>query len=307
LVAEENLRAEPQGVVLGRIPTGVSFSVTEVRDRWVQVQVEGWMWTRSLQATDRLGFDLTVSASPEENLRDGPQGAIVGRLVEGTLLERMEDVPGWTRVRRTAWLWDASVALSESEEPGPVPPPRVGTPEEERGEGWWRSGPGGTPLLSGPDGDTLALAKPGVELQVLARDGNWAMVRLESWAWAPRGEQPDSALSPTVLDVTPDQVSRDPEAFLGRVVTWELQFLSLEKADRIRTDFYEGESFLLTRSLLPGNAFVYVAISPQRLGEVEGLIPLERIRVVGRIRAGAAAFTGNPILDLVELTRISRD
>jgi hypothetical protein len=40
---------------------------------------------------------------------------------------------------------------------------------------------------------------------------------------------------------------------------------------------------------------------------VEGLIPLERIRVEGRIRAGAAAFTGNPILDLVELTRISRD
>ena len=309
LRVEENLRAEPQGVVLGRVPAGASFRVTEVRDRWVRVQVEGWMWTRSLQATDRLGFDLTVSASPEENLRNGPQGDIIGRLVEGTLLERLEDVPGWTRVRRVAWLWgtSVSVALSEPEEPGPAPSPQVGVREEGREESWLRSGPGGTPLLSGPDGDTLALAEPGAELQVLARDGNWVRVRLDGWAWAPRAEQPDSVRSPTILDMTPEQVSRDPEAFLGRVVVWELQFVSLERAERLRTDFFEGEYFLLTRSLMSGNAFVYVAISPQRLDEVEGLIPLERIRVVGRIRTGAAALTGNPILDLVELTRISRD
>lgn len=236
LRVEENLRAEPQGVVLGRIPTGASFRVTEVRDRWVQVEVEGWMWTRSLQATDRLGFDLTVSVSPEENLREGPQGDIIGRLVEGTLLERLEDVPGWTRVRRSAWLWDASVALSGPEELGQAPSQEPGTPEQGREESWWRSGPGGTPLLSGPDGDTLARAEPGVELQVLARDGNWVRVRLESWAWAPRAEQTDSVLSPSILDVTLDQVSRNPEAFLGRVVVWELQFLSLERADRVRTD-----------------------------------------------------------------------
>jgi hypothetical protein len=49
---------------------------------------------------------------------------------------------------------------------------------------------------------------------------------------------------------------------------------------------------------------VYVAVPPERLGEVEGLIPLERIRVVGRIRTGAAVLTGNAILDLVEITRL---
>ena len=55
-----------------------------------------------------------------------------------------------------------------------------------------------------------------------------------------------------------------------------------------------------------GTGFVYVAVPPERVGEVEGLIPLERIRVVGRIRTGAAALTGNPILDLLSLTRIPR-
>jgi hypothetical protein len=88
------------------------------------------------------------------------------------------------------------------------------------------------------------------------------------------------------------------------VVDWELQFVSQEAAERVRTDFYEGEPFLLTRATSSGRVFVYVAIPPERLAEVEGLIPLERIRVVGRIRTGAAVLTGNPILDLLELTRI---
>jgi hypothetical protein len=110
-----------------------------------------------------------------------------------------------------------------------------------------------------------------------------------------------------MLEVTPDQVAGNPEAYRGRVVVWELQFVSMERADRMRSDFYEGEPFLLTRGLQPSSVFVYVAVPEERVEEVEGLIPLERIRVVGRIRTGAAAFTGNPILDLVELTRISRN
>jgi hypothetical protein len=106
-----------------------------------------------------------------------------------------------------------------------------------------------------------------------------------------------------ISSATPEEVGQDPDAYRGAVVEWELQFVSREEAERVRTDFYEGEPFLLTRATSPGRAFVYVAVPPERLSEVEGLIPLERIRVVGRIRTGAAAFTGNPILDLLELTR----
>jgi hypothetical protein len=141
----------------------------------------------------------------------------------------------------------------------------------------------------------------------MARDGNWVRVRTEGWVWVPRGGQSDSVTAAPVLELTPEQVAAAPEGYLGRVVVWELQFVSLERADRMRTDFYEGEPFLLTRGVQPGSAFVYVAVPEERVGEVEGLIPLERIRVEGRIRTGAAAFTGNPILDLVELIRISRD
>jgi glycosyltransferase involved in cell wall biosynthesis len=67
---------------------------------------------------------------------------------------------------------------------------------------------------------------------------------------------------------------------------------------------YAGEPFLLARALDQERTFVYVAIPEGRLAEVQALAPLERIRIVGRARSGAAAFTGSPILDLMELARV---
>lgn len=306
VVVDENIRAEPQGALIGRLPVGTVLDVLQVDGRWAQVRLQGWIWTQSLQSTDRMGFDLAVSATPHENLRAEPSGTILARMLEGALLERVEEVPGWTSVRRVAWVWGPSLEIRES---GDAPSPAAEAPGQ-RSSGtsdWWRSGPGGSTILTGPDGDTLAETRGGAELQVLARQGNWTRVRLEGWIWAPSGQESDSASTGIVSDLTPEGVSTDPESARGRVVSWELQFVSMEEAERVRTDFYEGEPFLLTRAVSSDRTFVYVAIPPERLGDVEGLTPLERIRVVGRIRTGSAALTGNPILDLLELTRISRD
>jgi len=299
---EENLRAEPQGAIIGRLLVGSSLPVLQEDGRWVKVGIHGWVWTRSMQATDRQGFDLTVFAAPHENLRTEPSGAILGHLLQGALLHRQEDIPGWTRVRREAWVWGPSLDLRESPDAGAAPtsPPVGGPPGAEH---WWRSGSTGAPILTGPDGDTLAQSRPGAELEVLARQGNWVRVRLEGWIWAPSGAESDSVSAGIVSQVAPEELARDPDSFRGQVVDWELQFISLEEAERVRTDFYQGEPFLLTRTTSSSRTFVYVAIPPERLAEVEGLIPLERIRVVGRIRTGAASLTGNPILDLLELTR----
>jgi hypothetical protein len=88
------------------------------------------------------------------------------------------------------------------------------------------------------------------------------------------------------------------------VVSWELQFISLEHAEKVRTDFFEGEPFLLTRYGGADGPFVYVAIPADRAGEMEGLVPLERLRVTGRVRTGASSLTGTPIIDLVALERV---
>ena len=305
---QENLRAEPQGTVIGQLLPGTELPVTELRESWAQVRLQGWIWSRSIRTDQRPGFDLAVSASPRENLRREPSGPILARLLEGALLEEMEEaeaVPGWTRVRRVAWAWRPSLEIQdpepEVESPGPGEGGGVGIDTSPRE--WWRSGASGAAILTGPDGDTVATTRPGTELQVLARQGGWVRVRMEGWVWSASGAEPDS-LSPVVVsDLSPEDVARDPEAHHGRVVEWELQFVSREEAERVRTDFYEGEPFLLTRASSTGRTFVYVAVPPERLPEVEGLIPLERIRVVGRIRTGAAGLTGNPILDLMELRR----
>jgi hypothetical protein len=301
-LTEENIRSEPRGTILGRALPGTVFDVISEEEQWVEVQMEGWIWTQSIQTTDRLGFNLRVSASPQENLRAEPSGAILARLVEGTLLDGLDETEGWTRVQRAVWIWKESMQIQ-----GSASRPTVDASEEPQaaagGTQWWRTGEGPAPLLSVPDGDTLGSARPGAELQVLAREGNWVRVRLEGWAWAPEGEGGVGAEQAEPEAVTPEMVTSNPERFRGRTFSWELQFVSLERAEKIRTDFYEGEPFLLTRVPDTPGLFVYVAIPPERVTELSGLIPLERIRVVGRLRTGAAALTGNPILDLLEISR----
>lgn len=305
LMVEENIRTEPQGLILGRALPGASFSVVALEEQWVQVRMEGWIWTQSIQITDRLGFDLRVSVTPRENLRAEPSGTILARLVEGTLLSRVEEGTGWTRVRRDVWIWRESVETDDA------PSPAGAGPEDSRPNPavdpeWWRASAAGAALLSGPDGDTLGLVHPETELKVMAREGNWVRVHLEGWTWAPAGGVAEISGITASGEVTPSRVATEPELYRGRTVSWELQFVSLERAEKIRTDFYEGEPFLLTRVPASSGLFVYVAVPPDRVPEVEGLIPLQRIRVVGRLRTGAAALTGNPILDLLEVTRIQR-
>lgn len=301
---EENLRAEPNGVVVAVLEPGLSLELVRESGNWAEVVVEGWVWAESLLARSGGSYDLTVSADGGENLRSRPQGTIVARLEEGTLLEELERRPGWIRVRRQAWIWKASIDVDAA----PVPEAAAGS---DAGGGRGSATPGASsafragvasPVLTSPDGDTLALLRPGSELAVTGRQGNWARVRVEGWVWSPPGEVSEGEAGEAALNITLADVLGAPEAYVGRLVTWELQFVSLEAAEVVRTDFYEGEPFLLTRPAgQAATRFVYVAVPPEQIAAAQRLTPLERIRVVGRIRTGASALTGAPILDLVEL------
>lgn len=301
----ENLRAEPNGVVVAVLAEGTAMDVVRTTGRWVEVVLEGWVWSESL--TTRGGaFELVVSEAGGENLRARPQGEVVARLEEGTLLNELDREPGWIRVRRQAWVWAPSVELSAGGEGGsasPAPAP-ASTAPNPAGSGVFRAG-AGSPVLGSPDGDTLSLLRPGTELTVTGRQGNWARVRLDGWVWMPSGAPSGGgAGGEAPSDVTLASVLDRPDGFDGRIVSWELQFVSLERAEAVRTDFYEGEPFLLMRPVgQAGTRFVYVALPPERVAEAQGLTPLERMTVVGRIRTGASTLTQAPILDLVELRR----
>ena len=331
---EANFRAVPNGEVVGRLAPGTRVTLVQEQDQWSQVTLEGYVWERSMQIRREDGFELVISEPGGENVREEPAGRIAGQLVRGTLLEELGRTPGWVRVRRTAWIWGASLAVEdaaalpeppaedldpEAESPGEEPPVEVApteappTPAEAppaRAEAppapddeWLRTPGGGIELRAGPERETVGRAEAGTDLRILTREDGWARVHLEGWVRLDEDAVSAEPPPPEGL-VTVADLRNDPARFEGREVELELQFISLERAEAIRTGFEEGEPFLLTRGDGGQRSFVYVAVSSGWLEQVEGLAPLDRLRIRGRVRVGAARFTGNPILDLLDLERL---
>ena len=71
LGVEENFRSTPNGEVLARLQPGARVTLVSTRGDWHEVDVTGWVWTRSLQVDQRGEFELVVSEEEGENLRDG--------------------------------------------------------------------------------------------------------------------------------------------------------------------------------------------------------------------------------------------
>lgn len=309
-VERENFRAEPRGAVVAEVLQGTALEQVGVDGHWRQATLSGWIWAPSTRAEGRPGR-LVVTADGGENLRDLPNGERVARVSEGTVLTELDRRDDWVRVERTAWIWDASV----SEQTGPAGAAEgtalSGAAEATDDEAadsaaapieWIRAGPGGNPMLSAPDGDTLATLAPGSAMEVVAREGNWARVRLDGWIWEPSATT--AADSGSVLkDLPAATIAAAPDRFRGRIVEWRVQFIALERAEKIRSDFYEGEPFILARAPGDDPTFVYIAVPPEKVEQVRRLSPLERVTILGRIRTGRSPLMDAPVLDLLELRR----
>src|SRR3989454_6334433 len=78
----------------------------EVQGDWQGVMLEGWIFATSVGPTPRAGYDLTVTRAPEENLRSAPAGALVGKLPQGFLLNRVAEATTdrWVHVTRSGWV-----------------------------------------------------------------------------------------------------------------------------------------------------------------------------------------------------------
>ena len=290
---------------LGAMRAGAEVRLTgKTSGAWSEVLLEGWIWTGSIRRTNRDGFDLTVSVAGGENFRDAPstQGVVLARLLQGFLLERVGESGRWTQARRTGWIATAALepvvatAVDADEGPasgtGPAPATTADAPMDDR------LVVGSTParIFVSPGGDTVAIARPGADLAVLARDGAWARVRLNGWVRVADLLPADSAARSTV---TAGDIKANPDEYRGRQVRWSVQFISLERAEAVRTDFYEGEPFILARAPDPGDGFIYLAVPPELLSAAEELQPLEVIEILARVRTGRSAIMGSPVLDLL--------
>jgi hypothetical protein len=318
-VERENLRQAPQGKVLATVNRGTDVAVVGSVGRWRQVVLAGWVWAPSVSGVKRNGYDLVVSADGGENLRSQPgtDASISARLLQGFLLEKTGQQGNWLHVRRTAWMWGPSLEASPTTAGsggGGGTTPAGGASRQPSGGGGGPATPSpgekalpdrlvvkdaSARLFVSPSGDTLAVARPGADLQVLERRGEWSRVRLEGWVRSSDLLPADSAA--TGPGLTPADLRANPDQYVDRMVRWNVQFISLEKAEAVRTDFYEGEPFILARTPGATESFVYLAVPPELVPQVKALRPLQSIRVVARVRTGRSALMGAPILNLLEI------
>jgi hypothetical protein len=312
LSAPAQLHREPQGTPLVTLPAGAPVDAGEGRGDWREVTVEGWIYTPSTAPTRRDGFDLVVSEEEGENLRETPNGPVVGRAREGTLLERVGQKGKWSRVRRVGWVPKAAVAKPPKNKQGtaapaarqppakprrtPVaaaPAPVVTSPSAERFQTGRETGLGATP--EGPVYGTLQARTPA---RVLGRAGEWARVQVEGWV---READLEAADGGALIGVTAAEVRSAPERYLGQTLDWRLQVIAVQTADELRAELPPGQPYLLTRGPLPEPGFVYVAIPQDRVAAFRALAPLQEVVLRVTIRAARTRYLTTPVAEFASV------
>ncbi|HZI23120.1 MAG TPA: hypothetical protein VFD76_11400 [Gemmatimonadales bacterium] len=324
---------EAGGKRLARLARGAILVGGDTRDDWQGVTVEGWIFATSVGPTPRASFDLAVTRAPEENLRSAPAGALIGKLPQGFLLNKVTDGTSgnWVHVLRAGWVEQSAVepvaqvassrtAAADSDSGGTTPGPRPGVPSTPG------HGPGvGPPAVGLPDtttGSTGALdparvesarrtvlyrapegapsgtLAPSAPLRVLGRSGDWTRVELEGWV-----KSGDLEIAPpgVLMGITAAELRAEPQRYVGQVLRWTLQYISEQQADELRPEIPNGARYFLARGPLPEHGFVYVIVPEAKRAQLESLAPLATIQVTARVRTGRTRFLGNPVLDLISL------
>jgi hypothetical protein len=322
-VAEENVRAEPSGARIAVVNRDFRFTPGETRGQWRAVTLDGWVPARTVIVNRRDGFNIVIAGSGAP-LHQEPGGSAGGQVSGGVQLNEITRQNGWVRVQRRAWIWAPSIAAAAAEAPAEAPAraaaaaPRAASPAVTPASPAAASpGPAvaaadapASPatavpplrtLHASPRGDTLARLAPAARLEVLGREGGWARVRVEGWI--PAGAAGELSQPAALRDLSLQALRSEPDRYRGVSVQWQIQFMALQRADSVRTDFERGEPYILARD--PGGepGFVYIAVPADQLAAVRRLSPLERVEVVARVRNGRSPLTGHPVLELLELRR----
>jgi len=300
-VESEVFRKTADGRRLADLGAGASVAIIRSQGSWVEVDLEGWVPSAAVGRTSREGHDAIITASGGEALLAQPSGRSVGHLLQGLLLDRVEERDGWLRVRRSGWVRDAALA--------PVSTPAAGSPGPDSGaerppalvtQGRrLTAGEDSLELHSAPGAETMATVNPGTPITIVERGNRWTRVRVEGWVPSDQlvTADPDSVL----VGVSAAALKANPDDYQGMRVRWTIQFIALEAAEAERIDFFEGEPFMLARPPDSGDGFVYVAVPPELLAAVRELEPLQKVDVLASIRTGRSTLMGVPVLDLLAL------
>ena len=322
LAQETALLREPGGLRLISLVPGLRLSPGRVSGNFLEVTVSGWIFTASTRPDRRDGFALSVSATGGENLRAGPDGAVLGRAVEGALFNRLGARGGWTQVRRAGWIARSAVAERTAAKvpaavPSPVPtaaPVQDGTPPPQAARedsGRITSGPAvprndstrrgalraGGVIQQTPDGIAIATLTAPALVVLGERDREWVKVSLEGWV---RAREVQGNVAP-IPAVTAAMLRENPDRYVGQTVEWRLQFLAHQKADELRPEMPLGHAYLLARGPLPETGFVYVLVSKQQSDQLQGLKPLDEMTATVTVRTARTRYLATPVVELIRV------
>ena len=330
----------PNGRELATIRAGASVrpstAAGATRQGHTQVTLDGFI-DASLLGPGRDSFPNVVKAPSGARLRSAGRSdaSILADLRDGMGVAVISRSGDWIRVRRTGWVVSSALGPAtpaRGASPDPEPPrqgsgaPAAQTSPSARGGAQSATAtpsdsaprpvvepataqpvPAGalTPvgniaLRTAPNGRDIANADSGAILTPLARADGWTRVRIEGWVRDDQVVPADTALQ---LSLSGADLRAAPERYRGTLVRWQVEFISIQKADPLRRDLRAGEPYMLARG--PGNesGLLYIAIPPALLGEMERLKPLDVITVTARVRVGRSEPAGVPVLDLVAAAR----
>jgi len=308
LTAPTDLQREPDGTPLVSLPAGAPVEPGRTQGDWHQVTVEGWISTSSTAPTKRDGYDLVVTPDKGENLRRSPNGPILGRAREGTLLERVGTRGKWTRVRRKGWVPREAVAprgRSQAEEvetrqgasapavqtraTPPAPPVKTAPPDAVETTR-------ATQLSATPGGAQYGSLQGGIRARVVGRSGEWSQVEVSGWV---RSSDLQPAQGGAFAGVTAAEVRAAPDRFVGQTLDWKVQVIAVQTADELRTEMPPGQPYLLTRGPLPEPGFVYVTIPADSVAKFRGMPPLSELTLRLRLKAAKTRYLTTPVAELV--------
>jgi hypothetical protein len=277
--------------------------------------VEGWIYRPSTSPTKRDGFDLVVTSEEGENLRRVPNGQIVGRAREGTLLEQVGEKGKWFRVRRDGWVPRAAVpAKTAAGASADTNPPAQGRAQRAQQA---RARPASAPpavaaqppvsiegvetireagLSRMPDSAPTSTLPTGTPARVIGRSGEWVRVQVEGWV---RESDLKPAEAGVLAGISAAEVRAAPDRFVGQTLDWRLQVIAVQLADELRPEMRSGQPYLLTRGPLPEPGFVYVTIPPERLAEFRALPPLHEMVMRVNLKAARTRYLATPVAELV--------
>lgn len=262
----ENLRAEPNGAVLGRAAEGALFARLRRSGGWTQVRRTGWI-ARNAVAERARASGQAASRPPV------PRSDSVG-----------------VASRPSAARNDSGQGRPDSGVASPASAAR----NDSAMRGTLKAG---ALIQRTPDGETLATVASPSLIVLGERDREWVRVALEGWV---RQSEVQGAVAP-IPAITAAMLREQPERYVGRTVDWRLQFLARQVADELRPEMPLGHAYLLARGPLPETGFVYLMVTRAQSDQLQGLKPLDEMMATVTVRAARTRYLATPVVELVRV------